>query len=149
MIHLMPCRNLAFMYSDGPSSLVWSKLGQLHLFHQWECLKWNGHGPSVSCVMWPLGFHICEETSISATTLPDVFSLLPPNYVCCLIALWKCLLDGKVLQVPCAIFFYGSVAHFRLIRNRGVISAIRPPSRNQNFLGSIVCKWYIRWRTVL
>jgi hypothetical protein len=42
----MPCRNLcrlyihlAFTYSVGPSSVVWSKLDRLHLFHQWECLK--------------------------------------------------------------------------------------------------------------
>ena len=58
----MPCRNpcrlyihLAFTYSVGPSSIAWSELGPAPpFFHQWECLKRNGHGLSVSCVKWPL-----------------------------------------------------------------------------------------------
>ena len=60
MIHLMPCRNpcglyihLAYTYSVGPSSVVWSELGLALPFHQWECLKCNGHGLRVSCVKWP------------------------------------------------------------------------------------------------
>jgi hypothetical protein len=60
MIHWMPCRNpcrlyihLAFTYSVGPSSVVRSELGLAPPFHQWECLKFNGHGLSVSCVKWP------------------------------------------------------------------------------------------------
>ena len=30
------------------------KLDGLRRFHQWECLEWDGHGPLVSCVKWPL-----------------------------------------------------------------------------------------------
>ena len=42
-------------YSVGPSSVVWSnELGPAPPFHQWECLKCNGHGLSVSCVKWCL-----------------------------------------------------------------------------------------------
>ena len=28
-------------------------LFRICLLHQWECLKCNGHGPSVSCLKWP------------------------------------------------------------------------------------------------
>ena len=35
-------------------SMKQRNLDRLRLFHQWECLKCNGHGPSVSCVKWPL-----------------------------------------------------------------------------------------------
>jgi hypothetical protein len=35
------------------SSAVWSKLGPAPPFHQWECWKCTGQGPSVSCVKWP------------------------------------------------------------------------------------------------
>jgi hypothetical protein len=49
-IQSMPCRNpcrlyihLASTYSISPSSVVWSKLDRLHLFHQWKCFKCNGH----------------------------------------------------------------------------------------------------------
>jgi hypothetical protein len=56
MIYLMPRMNLcrlyiylAFTYSVGLSSGVWSRdLDRLHLFHQWECLKRNGRGLSIS-----------------------------------------------------------------------------------------------------
>ena len=45
----------SLLYSVGPSSVVWSlNLDRLRLFHQWECLKWKGHGLSVVCVKWPL-----------------------------------------------------------------------------------------------
>ena len=30
-----------------------ANLDRLRLFHQWECLKCDGHGLSVSCVKWP------------------------------------------------------------------------------------------------
>ena len=30
-----------------------ANLGRLCLFHQWECLKCNGHGLSAFCVEWP------------------------------------------------------------------------------------------------
>jgi hypothetical protein len=42
---------VAFTYSVGPLIVVWrSELGPAppHLFHQWECLKCNGHRLSVS-----------------------------------------------------------------------------------------------------
>jgi hypothetical protein len=59
-IHSMPCRNpcrlymhLAFTYSVGPSSVVWSELGPAPPFHQWECSKCTGHELAVSCVKWP------------------------------------------------------------------------------------------------
>ena len=57
----MPCMNpcrlythLAFTHSVGPSSIVWNELRPAPPFHQWECLKCNDHGLSVSCVKWPL-----------------------------------------------------------------------------------------------
>ena len=34
---------------------MWSELGRPHLFHQWECLKCNGHGPSISSVKYLQG----------------------------------------------------------------------------------------------
>ena len=56
-IHVDFYIHLAFTYS-----LCWSlkrsvslNLDRLHLFHQWECLKCNGVGLSVSCGEWPLG----------------------------------------------------------------------------------------------
>jgi hypothetical protein len=30
-------------------------LHRLRLFHQWECLRFNGHGLSISCVKWSRG----------------------------------------------------------------------------------------------
>jgi hypothetical protein len=36
-----------------PQAWCESNLDRLRIFHQWECLKCNGHGPSVSCVKWP------------------------------------------------------------------------------------------------
>ena len=36
-----------------PQAECEANLDQLCLFHQWECLKCNGHGLSVSCVKWP------------------------------------------------------------------------------------------------
>ena len=57
----MPCRNpcrlyiqLTFTYSVGPSSAMWSELGPAPPFHQWECLKCDGHGLSTLCEKWPL-----------------------------------------------------------------------------------------------
>ena len=60
MPHMNPCKlyiHPAFTYSVGPSSVVWSELGPAPPFHQWECLKSNDHGLSVSCVKWPF-FHV-------------------------------------------------------------------------------------------
>ena len=58
--HRNPCRlciHHAVTYSlVGPSNVVGrSELGPApHFFHQWECLKCDGHGLSVSsCVKWP------------------------------------------------------------------------------------------------
>jgi hypothetical protein len=48
----------AFTYSIGPSSIVCSELGLAPPFHQRECLKYIGHGVSVSCVKWPLDIFI-------------------------------------------------------------------------------------------
>ena len=50
-IHLMPCRNSCSLYNH--LAITYS-VGLSSLFHQWECLKCNGHGPSVSCVKWAL-----------------------------------------------------------------------------------------------
>jgi hypothetical protein len=55
-----PCRlyiHLAFTCYVGPPSVV----DRLRLFHQWECLKCNGHGLSVSCVKWPLVWRVWIE----------------------------------------------------------------------------------------
>ena len=38
-----------------PRALCEANLDRLRLIHQWECLKCNGHGLSVSCVKWPTG----------------------------------------------------------------------------------------------
>ena len=38
-----------------PQAWCEANLDWLCLFHQWECLKCNGHGLLVSCVRWPLG----------------------------------------------------------------------------------------------
>ena len=44
----------------GPSSVGLANLDRFRLFHQWECLKCNGHGLSVSCVKEPLsGLGLC------------------------------------------------------------------------------------------
>ena len=62
MIHSMPCRNpcrlyihQAFTYSFRWSlkCSVKANLDRLRHFHQWECLKCNGHGLLSSCVKWP------------------------------------------------------------------------------------------------
>jgi hypothetical protein len=37
-----------------PQAECEANLDRPRLFHQWECLKCNGHRPSVSCVKWPL-----------------------------------------------------------------------------------------------
>ena len=37
-----------------PQAQCEANLDQFDLFHQWECLKCNGHMPSVLCVKWPL-----------------------------------------------------------------------------------------------
>ena len=52
-VTMKPCRRYvhrAFTYSVGPSSVCEANLDQLRIFHQWECLKCNGHGLLVSCV---------------------------------------------------------------------------------------------------
>ena len=36
-----------------PRAQCEANLDRLRLFHQHECLKWIGHGLSVSCVKWP------------------------------------------------------------------------------------------------
>jgi hypothetical protein len=62
MINLMPCRNPCILLHPSCIHIpCWSlkcigesNLDRLRLFHQWECLKCNGHGLSVSCVKWPL-----------------------------------------------------------------------------------------------
>ena len=41
-----------------PRASCEANLDRLHLFHQWECLKCNGHGLSVSCAKWPWVFEI-------------------------------------------------------------------------------------------
>ena len=42
------------IYSIGPlKRSVKANSDRLRLFHQWERLKWNGHGLSVPCVKWP------------------------------------------------------------------------------------------------
>ena len=60
----MPCRNLgshvaftSILHSHTPlvpRTQCEAKLDWLPLFHQWKCLKCNGHGLLVSCVKWPL-----------------------------------------------------------------------------------------------
>jgi hypothetical protein len=39
-----------------PRALCEVNSDRLRLFHQWECLKCTGHGPSISCVKWPLRY---------------------------------------------------------------------------------------------
>ena len=46
--------HFVFTYSMVPQAWCEAKLDWLRLSHQWECLKCHGHGPSVSCVKWPL-----------------------------------------------------------------------------------------------
>ena len=60
MIHSMPCRSPCRLYIHhastcfvSPSSVSEANLDRLRLFHQRECLKYNGHGLLVSCVKWP------------------------------------------------------------------------------------------------
>ena len=58
MIPSMPCRNPhrlcihldLHMYYVGPQAWCEANLDRLRLFHQWECLKCNSHGLSVSCM---------------------------------------------------------------------------------------------------
>ena len=85
MLRRTPCRLYihldAFTYSVGPSSVRSVKKANLdhrllRLFHQWECLKCNGHGPQSHVWMWPyvdiIGFNIEHLTH------PHFFS--PPWY---------------------------------------------------------------------
>ena len=53
----MPCRNpcglyihLAFIYSVGPSSAMWSELGPATPFLPMECSNCNAHGLSLPCM---------------------------------------------------------------------------------------------------
>ena len=82
----MPCRNpcrlyihLAFTYSIGPTSIVCeASLDRLRLFHQWECLNYNGRGFSVSCVValnilsivyvWQLSFNFKYKVYVTFWT---------------------------------------------------------------------------------
>ena len=46
--------HVEFTYFVGPVSVVWTELGPAPPFPPMRmCLKSNGHGPSVSCMMWP------------------------------------------------------------------------------------------------
>ena len=61
MIHLMPHRNacglyihLAFTYSIGPSSVVWSEIRPTPPFPPMRVLEMQWSRPSILCVMWPL-----------------------------------------------------------------------------------------------
>ena len=70
MIHWTPCRSpcrlyihLAFTYSVGPLKRSVKRTWTSSAFStRWECLKCNGHGLSVSCVMWPEGSHFLTAT---------------------------------------------------------------------------------------
>ena len=57
-----------------------ANLDMLHLLHQWECLKCNGHRLSISCVKWPLVIRTCKSTQIShiiqKVTLVPMFGVL-------------------------------------------------------------------------
>ena len=66
-------------------------LDRLHcLFHQWECLKFNGHGLSVSCVKWPSITMTWSETTLNYWMV-STFGLL---------STWqKNLLDGQLPHV--------------------------------------------------
>ena len=46
----------SILHSDTPlvpQAECEAYLDRLRLFHQWECLKGNGHMLSVSCAKWP------------------------------------------------------------------------------------------------
>ena len=57
-----------------PQAQCGANLEQLHLFHQWECLKCNGHGLSVSCVKWPL----TTKNIVFSNQIPYVNNKPPP-----------------------------------------------------------------------
>ena len=68
LIHSPPCRTPCRLFIHkrfwGPLDLhllVWSKLGWVRLFYQWELLHCHGQEPSALCVKWPLMFTWCHR----------------------------------------------------------------------------------------
>ena len=92
-----------------PQALCEANLDVLRLFHQWECLKCNGHGLLVLCVKWP------SRMLISAHALRPSDNLVPitnPREVCTLYKLHAHMkgfhiLYFIVLKVPLGGFFGG------------------------------------------
>ena len=85
MIHRMPsmipCRlyiHLAFTYSVGPSSVVWSELGRAPPFPPMRVLEVYGHGLSISYVKWPWDCTRHSKTSVwlKQLTKLDMFILV-------------------------------------------------------------------------
>ena len=98
----MPRRNprrlyihIAFTYSVGPSSVGEVNLYRLHLSHQWECLKCNAHGPSVSCVKWPMNSRMTVPWAMQRDTndLKGVANSLTQHLPCAF--LFQCRLTPR------------------------------------------------------
>jgi hypothetical protein len=65
-----------------PQAYCEANLDQLRIFHQWECLKCNGHGLPVSCVKWPSCINVCAFgswlKSVGSQSLDQVSRPLDP-----------------------------------------------------------------------
>ena len=114
MIHSMPCRNLCRLYIH-PSCihlLSWSlkhsvevNLVRLHLFHQWECLKFNWHGLSFTWVKWPLDDEREQDYSQLLATIPDKragYHTLPDKFILTLKGQCKPHGLGIILGASCS-----------------------------------------------
>ena len=99
----MPCRNpcrlyihLAFTYSLRWSlkcSVKRTWTGQLRLSHQWEYLKFNGHGFAVSCVKWPWEMVAFQKSYCSLTLTHSsrvIFKKIQNKYWCLYINFTSC-----------------------------------------------------------
>lgn len=79
-----------------PQAQCEEDLDQLQLFHQWECLKCNGHGPLVLYVKWPYELWMHVVASQGTKIFGQIWEIRPfLQYLC------RSLCVGYLLRLLC------------------------------------------------
>jgi hypothetical protein len=114
----MPCRNPWTVLHPScihitplvPQASCEANLDRLRLFHQWEYLKCNGHGLSVSCVKWPLE---AEESVMTYRNMCDVYQ----NWLIVTRAIDLVLVDWRDIEiVKTHVVGYSTYAHMPFLK---------------------------------